>query len=101
MIGSKTDAEVVREIGRRLRAYRLQGNVSAAEVAAQAGVNRNTVVNAERGANPRIETVVRILRALGRLEALDAFLPPPGLSPLQLMKSAGRTRQRARRRRGG
>jgi transcriptional regulator with XRE-family HTH domain len=101
MMGSQTDAEVVREIGRRLRAYRLQGNVSAAEVAARAGVNRNTVVNAERGANPRIGTVVRILRALGRLEALDAFLPPPALSPLQLMRSAGRPRQRARGRRGG
>lgn len=101
MIGTKTDTEVVLEIGRRLRAYRLQGNVSAEEVAARAGVNRNTVVNAERGANPRIGTVVRILRALGRLDALDAFLPPPGISPLQLIETAGRPRLRARKRRGG
>jgi len=101
MLGAKTDAEVVREIGSRLRAHRLQGNVSAAEIAARAGLNRNTVLNAERGVNPRIETLVRILRALGRLDSLDAFLPPPALSPLQLVRTAGRPRQRARRRRGG
>jgi len=101
MIGAKTDREVVREIGRRIRAYRLQQNQSAAEVASLAGLNRNTVVNAERGANPRMETVVRILRVLGRLDAIESFLPPPGVSPLQLIKSAGKTRQRAGRRRHG
>ena len=101
MIGAKTDLEAVREIGRRIRAYRLQRNLSSSEVAKLAGLNRNTVVNAELGANPQIETIVRILRALGRLDALESFLPSPGLSPLQLMKSAGKTRQRAGRHRHG
>ena len=101
MIGAKTDQEVVGEVGRRIRAYRLQQNRSTAEVASLAGLNRNTVMNAELGANPRMETVVRILRVLGRLDAIDAFLPPAGLSPLQLIRTAGKTRQRAGRRRRG
>jgi transcriptional regulator with XRE-family HTH domain len=96
-----TDAEVVREMGRRLRAYRLQQNLGIVDVAARAGVNRNTVLRAEAGANPRIETLVRILRALGRLEAVDAFLAPPGLSPLELVRSAGKPRRRARRKARG
>ncbi len=97
MLGTMTDIELLRELGRRLRAARLQANLGAAAVAARAGLNRNTVVNAERGANPRLRTVVAILRVLGRLDALDAFLPPPALSPLQLVARAGRPRQRARR----
>lgn len=88
----------MKEFGRRLRAYRLQRNLAAAEVAERAGLNRNTVVNAEAGASPRLGTVVKILRVLERLEALDAFLPPPGISPMQLIRTAGKPRLRARRR---
>ncbi len=99
MLGAKTDLELLAELGRRLRAARLQANLGAAAVAARAGLNRNTVVNAERGANPRLRTVVAILRVPGRLDALDAFLPPPAVSPLQLVARAGRPRQRAGRRR--
>lgn len=97
MIGTKTDSEIATELGRRLRAYRLQRNLGTAEVAARAGLNRNTIVNAETGANPRLDTVIKILRVLGRLDAFDAFLPAPGLSPLDVMRSAKRPRQRARR----
>ena len=85
------------EVGGRLRALRLRHNVSVEALAAKAGLNRNTILNAEAGANPRLKTLVRILRALGALDAIDAFLPPPGLSPLQLIETAGKPRRRARR----
>ncbi len=99
MLGTMTNLELLRALGGRLRAARLQANLGAADVAARAGLNRNTVVNAERGANPRLATVVAILRVLGRLDALDGFLPEPALSPLDLARRAGRPRQRAGRRR--
>lgn len=101
MMGSKTDREIMEEIGRRLRAYRLQRNLGVREVAARAGLNRNTVLKAEAGANPTLQTVVKILRVLERLDGLDAFLPAPGLSPLQLMKLGAKPRQRARKPRHG
>lgn len=44
-------------------------------------------------------TLLSVLRALGRLENLDAFLPDPGMSPIQLAKLKGRERQRASRHR--
>ena len=96
MIGAQTDSEIAAELGRRLRAYRLQRNLGTAEVASRAGLNRNTIVNAETGANPRIDTIIKILRVLGRLDAFDAFLPAPSLSPLEVMRSAKKPRQRAR-----
>lgn len=97
MIGIKTDHEIVEEVGKRLRAYRLQQNLTVQEVSARAGINRNTVINTEAGANPTLKTVVKILRVLERLDGLDAFLPAPGLSPLQLMKLTKKPRQRARK----
>jgi transcriptional regulator with XRE-family HTH domain len=67
-----------------------------ASVAAAAGVNPNTVLNVELGKNPRLLTILRLLRVYGRLEAVDAFLPVPQISPLQLAKQKGHVRQRAR-----
>ena len=101
IIRSKPDQDLLAEFGARLRRYRLQQNLTVTNVARRAGVNRNTVVNAEAGRNPRLETVIRLLRVYGRLDALDAFLPPPGLSPLELAETGGRSRRRARPRRDG
>ncbi len=92
------DSEILEEIGRRLREFRLQQNLGQAELAMRAQLSPTTVKNAERGRDPRLSTLVRILRVLGRVEALDAFLPPPTVSPLALLKSAGRPRERARAR---
>jgi transcriptional regulator with XRE-family HTH domain len=96
-IANKTHIEILQEIGNRLRAYRLQRNLSQEDLAVQAGVNRTTVRDVERGKDSQLSTLAKILRALGRLEALDAFLPVPSVSPIQLMKSRGKPRQRARK----
>jgi transcriptional regulator with XRE-family HTH domain len=101
ILSSNTDDEVLRELGGRLRTYRLQQNLGVAEVAKRAGLNRNTIVNAEAGKNPRLGTVVGLLRVYGRVEAFDAFLPAPTISPLQLVRSRGHLRKRARTRRDG
>ena len=101
ILASNTTREVLLEIGSRLRAYRLQQNRTVVEVAWQAGLNKNTILNAERGKNPRLSTVVSLLRVYGRLVVLESFLPVPTISPLQVVQDRGRVRQRARARRRG
>jgi len=93
-----TNDEVMREFGVRLRGYRLRQNRLQGEIARLAGVTPATVVNAEAGKNVRLESIVRILRALGQLEALNDFLPEPTVSPIQLLALHGKVRQRARQR---
>ena len=101
VITSNTDAEILQELGARLRTYRLQRNLSQAELAARAGVNRTTIRDVEGGKDSQISTLVKLLRSLGRLGDLDAFLPAPSVSPIQLMKHQGKPRQRARKRSDG
>ena len=101
---SSTNDEILAELGHRLERYRLQQNRTLADVAREAGVGLRTAARAEAGENPTLATMVKLLRALGRLEALDAFLPEPLVSPIQLAELSGKQRQRAgtpRRRRGG
>lgn len=100
MINVETDNDVLQELGRRLRALRVSRDVSVAELASRSELNPSTVMNAERGRNPRLQTIVRMLRVLGRLDALDAFLPPPTISPLDAVKRGAEPRQRVSRRSG-
>ena len=94
---SQTTHEILTELGDRLRRYRLQQNRTVEEIAADAGVGFTTARRAESGANPTLETLVKLLRALGRLDALDNFLPTPVISPIQMAALSGRVRERARK----
>ena len=95
-----TTKEILREVGARLRGFRLQRNVTQAELAETAGVGHATVKRAEAGESILLESLVKILRALGRVEALDSFLPEPLVSPIRLADQRERRRRRARGSRG-
>lgn len=94
-IYGKSDQAILREIGSRLRRKRLEKNITQQEIADIAGLNRITVGQVERGGSFSVLTLIQLLRALNSLEELDAFLPDPGLSPLQLAKMKGKQRRRA------
>ncbi len=96
-----TDSEVIAELGGRLRRYRLRQGVTQADLARDAGVSTRTLGGLERGHDAQLGTLVRLLRALGRLDALDAFLPPPTVSPMEMLRAGGKQRQRAPRKRRG
>lgn len=85
-----SDPEILKELGRRLARIRRSRDLTQAEAADQAGIDRTTVSRAERGDNPNLLTVVRLLRVYGRLDALEAFIPEPGVSPMAMIRSAKR-----------
>jgi len=89
------DSAVLAEIGRRLQVHRLNLNLSQTDVAEKAGISRRALQNIERGQTCTLTLLVRTLRALGQLDALDGFLPEPSVSPIQLAKLKGRERKRA------
>lgn len=91
-----TDQELMQEIGRRLKQYRIQANLTQGEVAYRQQLNVKTVSRAENGEDPRLSTLISILRALGRVQALEAFLPEPLVSPLAV-NDAGLHRSRVRK----
>jgi transcriptional regulator with XRE-family HTH domain len=97
-----TDPELQLELGHRLRAHRIQQELTVEELAAQAGVTPLTVLKAERGSNVTLRTLLRILRALGMIDQVEAWIPEPPPSPLALLEAKrARPRQRVRKRRDG
>lgn len=95
------DATVVAQLGKELRRMRLERNQSQAEVAERAGLDRTTVVKLEAGRAATLLTVVQVLRAMDRLDALDGFHEEPQLTPYQVVeqqeKYLAKQRKRASR----
>jgi putative transcriptional regulator len=91
---------ILGELGSRLQRERLNQNLTQSELADRSGVSLATVKNVEAGSNFSVETLVKILRVLDKLGQIDALVPDPGISPIQLAKLRGRRRQRASGQRG-
>ncbi len=89
-----SDTEVLVELGRRLRALRKARRLTLAEVAERAALDRTTVGRAERGDNPTLLTLVRLLRVYGRVGALEDFLREPEISPMQILRESRSRRGR-------
>ena len=98
VLRTSTTPHVLATVGERLRQYRLQQNRTAEDLATASGVAARTLLRAESTGEMSLRTFVRILRGLGRLEALDAVLPPPAPSPLALLRTGGDAPQRASKR---
>ena len=95
-----SDQAVLQALGRRLARHRLNRNLTQAALAAEAGVSTLTVQRIERGHSLQAANLIRILRALGLLDNLDALVPEPAISPIQQARMRGRVRQRASSRPG-
>jgi transcriptional regulator with XRE-family HTH domain len=90
-----SDSAILEELGMRLRSARLDANMTREALASKIDLSVDTVRNAETGRNVSLETLIRLLRGLGRLADLQTVLEDAGPSPVQLAKSRGRVRQRA------
>ena len=95
-----SDQTVLQALGRRLARHRLNRNLTQAALAAEAGVSALTVQRIEQGRSSQAANLIRILRALGLLDNLDALVPEPAISPIQQARMRGRVRQRASSRPG-
>ena len=92
------DEKVVEQLGKELRRMRLERNLSQAEVATRAGLDRTTIVKLEAGRAATLLTVVQVLRAMDRLEVLDGFHEEPQLTPYQVVEQQERYSAKQRKR---
>ena len=94
------DEKVLEQLGKELRRMRLERNLSQAKVAERAGLDRTTVVKLEAGRAATLLTVVQVLRAIGKLELLDAFHEVPQPTPYMLVEAQAEYLKKQRKRAG-
>lgn len=89
--------EVEAALGRRLEEIRLSRNINQTDLAAEAGVSRRTITRLENGEGVSLDTLIRVMRALGLAGRLAALLPDPGVRPIERVRLKGKERKHARR----
>jgi len=96
MLDKMSPAAIAEQLGDRLKQARLNSDLSQAELASRTGLNRRTILNAEKG-NVQLKNLIAIIVSLDMADHLNLFLPVQEISPLQLAKLKGKKRQRASR----
>lgn len=91
-----SDKVIVNRICSQLRQLRLDQNITQEQLAERAGLGRATISRIEKGQSVSLLTLIQLLRALNRLDLLDAFQSvTPEISPLQMLKEQEPPRYRA------
>lgn len=93
----KTPDELEAELGEQLRAERLRQNLTMHDVALRAGISEQTIRSLENGSGGRLNSFIRLMKALGKEEWLGTFRPAVRISPMEIVKRAGKSRLRATR----
>ena len=93
---NKSISALKRELGESLAAYRLSRNLRQEDVAVEAGVSPGVVVRIEAGKGGTVDSLARIVKALGWEDRLAALVPDAAVSPLD-PRSAKSSRKRARK----
>jgi len=90
-----SDTAIVNNLGAYIKHHRLEQNKSQQQLAEEAGINRSTLVEFEKGMRANLLTFIQLLRALNLLEVLDHFNVTPQISPIQLAELERKKRRRA------
>ena len=97
--GLATSHEIIREIGARLRAQRLQQSLTQNELAARAAVSASALKTLESTGKSTVETLVRVAGALGLLADFSQLFVPKAVSSiadLERIERLERSQQRLR-----
>ncbi|HVY66926.1 MAG TPA: helix-turn-helix transcriptional regulator [Gammaproteobacteria bacterium] len=87
------------DLGHRIEALRLGRNIQQRELATEAGVSRRTITRLENGQSVSLDTLLRVMRALGVSGRLASLLPEPAVQPVDRIRLKRRERKRASARR--
>lgn len=67
-----TETEIIEQIGQRLKGIRLQHNLTQKQLAIETGLSVSTISLIEQGHSSSIDTLIRILTRLNRINDLES-----------------------------
>ena len=93
-----SNADLLKEVGRRIANLRITARMTQGELAAKAGLSRYALSRLENGAGGiRLDSFLSVLRCLNALNRLSALLPESTLTPIQVAEMEGRAKKMPKR----
>lgn len=73
--GSESEQVIMKELGSRIKQYRISLNITQNGLAKKCGVSASTVVRIENGDDSIFSNYIKILNGLGLTQNLDILIP--------------------------
>lgn len=86
------DKMILTKMGERLKALRLKQNITQQSLAEESGVSMSSVKKIEKGEIRSFDSLLRVLRTLGKLDVLQTLVEEEQLSPseyYEMVQKAG------------
>ena len=93
-----TDTELCNRIAAKIKTVRLKQNMSQAELADKSGVSISTIKRMEDGEVKNFESLIRVLRTLGKLDIFVPLVEEEQLSPNEYYELASKASKPKRKR---
>ena len=81
-----TDVAILRKMGERLKSIRLKQNITQQSLSEAANVSLSTIKKIEKGEIRSFDSLLRLLRTLGKLDILQPLVEEEQLSPNEYYK---------------
>lgn len=96
-----TDMAILARIGENLKSARLKQNITQQNLSETANVSLSTVKKIEKGEIRSFDALLRILRTLGKLDALQQLAEEEQLSPSEYYNMVNASKAHRRKRAAG
>ena len=93
-----TDTELCNRIAAKIKTARLKQNMSQAELADKSGVSISTIKRMEDGEVKNFESLIRVLRTLGKLDIFVPLVEEEPLSPNEYYELTSKANKPKRKR---
>ena len=93
-----TDIELCNRIAAKIKTVRLKQNMSQAELADKSGVSISTIKRMEDGEVKNFESLIRVLRTLGKLDIFIPLVEEEQLSPIEYYELSSKANKPKRKR---
>ena len=96
-----SDGMIQSKIGERLKAVRLKQNITQQALAEESGVSLSSVKKIEKGEIGSFDSLLRVLRTLGKLDVLLPLVEEEQLSPSEYYELVNKANKAQRKRAAG
>lgn len=73
--GNENEITIIKELGFRIKQYRISLNITQNELASKCGISASTVVRIENGVDSIFSNYIKILNGLGLTQNMDILIP--------------------------
>lgn len=75
IVGNENEQTIIKELGFRIKQYRIALNITQNGLADKCGLSSSTVVRMENGEDSKISNYIKIMTGLGLLANIDILIP--------------------------